>query len=77
MIHGLLPDSMLSVMLVPVAKDKARKISSLDICRAIALASTLSQGLEKNTLDRINEFIHSTDYQIVFLNPNTDNEIGF
>lgn len=59
MMHGLLSDSMLSVMFVPV-KDKARKISSLDIYRAIALASTLSQVLEKNMLDRISEFIHST-----------------
>lgn len=66
MMHGLLPDSMLSVMLVPVVTDKARKISSLDIYRTIALASTLSQGLEKNMLDRIIEFIHSTDYQIGF-----------
>lgn len=66
MMHGLLPDSMLSVMLVPVVKDKARKISSLDIYRAIALASTLSQGLQKNMLDRISEFIHSTDNQIGF-----------
>lgn len=66
MMHGLLPDSMLSVMFVPVVQDKARKISSLDIYRAIALASTLSQGLEKNMLDRISEFIDSTDCQIVF-----------
>lgn len=47
MMHGLLPDSMLSVMLVPVVKDKARKISSLGISWPIALASTLSQVLEK------------------------------
>lgn len=64
--HGLLPDSVCSVMLVPVVKDKARKISSLDIYWPITLASTLCQVLEKNMLDRISEFIHSTDYQSVF-----------
>ena len=39
MSHGLLPDSMLSVLLVPVIKDKAGKVGSLDNYRPIALES--------------------------------------
>lgn len=35
MFHGLLPDSKLSGLFVPVVKDKARRISSLDIYRHI------------------------------------------
>ena len=66
MVHGLLPDSMLSVLLVPVVKDKAGKISSLDNYRPIALASILSKVLELIMLDRINELIYSTDNQFGF-----------
>ena len=39
--HGFLSESMLSVMLVPVIKDKAGKISSKDNYRPIALASVV------------------------------------
>ena len=51
--HGYLPDSMLSVVLVPVIKDKAGKISSKDNCRPIALASVFSKLIEIIILDRI------------------------
>lgn len=57
MIHGLLPDSMLSVLLVPVIKDKAGKVCSLDNYKPIALASILSKVLEIILLDRLNKFI--------------------
>ena len=45
--HGLLPESMLSVALVPVVKDKAGKLGSLDNYRPIVLASVLSKVLER------------------------------
>ena len=44
--HGFLPVSMLSVVLVPVIKDKAGKISSKDNYRHIALASVISKLVE-------------------------------
>ena len=51
--HGELPDSMLSVVLVPVVKDKTGKISSLENYRQIALASVLAKVLEQIILDRL------------------------
>ena len=51
MTHGLSPDTMPSVTLVPVIKDKAGKVGSLDNYRPIALASVLS-NMEKIRLDR-------------------------
>ena len=47
-IHGFLPDAMLSVVLVPVIKDKCRKINDSDNYRPIALASAISKVVEKN-----------------------------
>ena len=44
--HGFLPESMLSVVLVPVVKDKACKVSSKDNYRPIALASVISKLVE-------------------------------
>lgn len=44
--HGLLPDSILSVLLVPVIKDKTGKLCSFDNYRPIALANILSKVLE-------------------------------
>lgn len=43
LMHGTLPSSMLSVLLVPVVKDKTGKISSIDNYRPIALASVISK----------------------------------
>ena len=42
-IHGFLPDSMLSVVLVPVIKNKSRRINDSDNYRPIALASIVSK----------------------------------
>ena len=47
--HGFLPDSMLSVVLVPVIKDK---ISSKDNYHPIALANVFSKLIEIIILDR-------------------------
>lgn len=43
LVHGILPDSILSIMLVPIIKDKASTINSRDNYRPIALASILSK----------------------------------
>ena len=46
LVHGVLPDSMPTVVLVPVIKDKAGNITSKDNYRPIALASIVSKVLE-------------------------------
>lgn len=53
MVHGCLPDSMMSVLLVPVVKDKAGKVSSSDNYRPIALASVLCKLVEHILLERV------------------------
>ena len=64
--HGVLPNSMLSVTLVPIVKDKAGKVGSMDNYRPIALASVLSKVLERILLDRLSSFITTTDNQYGF-----------
>ena len=64
--HGFLPESMLSVMLVPVIKDKAGKISSKDNYRPIALASVISKLVEVIMLDRIEMYMNTNPNQFGF-----------
>lgn len=66
MIHGILPDSMLTILLVPVIKDKAGKVGCLDNYRPIALASILSKVIERLLLDRVSRYISSFDNQFGF-----------
>ena len=54
-IHGFLPGTLLSVVLVPIVKDKTGIISSKDNYRPIALASVLSKLIERIILDRIDK----------------------
>lgn len=64
--HGILPDSMLSVLLVPVIKDTTCKVSSIGNYRPIALASILSKVLEQILFDRLQEYIITTDNHFGF-----------
>ena len=64
--HGFLPETMLSVMLVPVMKDKAGKISSKDNYRPIALASVISKLVEVIMLDRIEMYMITNPNQFGF-----------
>ena len=66
MTHGVLPDSMLTVTLVPVNKDKAGKLGSLDNYRPIGLASVLSKVLEIIVLDRLCSYLCTSDNQFGF-----------
>ena len=66
MIHGILPDSMLSILLVPVLKDKAGRVSCMDNYRPIALASIISKVVERILLDRITGYLSSCDNQFGF-----------
>lgn len=45
LVYGILPDSNLSVLLVPIIKNKAVNLTSLDNYRPIALSNALEQKL--------------------------------
>lgn len=65
-VHGVLPDSTLSVVLVPVIKDKVGKLNSSDNYMPIALASVMSKVLETVLLCRLERYVQFTDNQFVF-----------
>ena len=52
--------TLLSVVLVPVIKNKSRRINDSDNYRPIALASIVSKVVEKVILNRISEFLLTT-----------------
>lgn len=60
MTHSILPDTMLTVILVPVIKDRVGKIGSLDNYRPITLASILSKVLEKFQWQWMHHTYHSS-----------------
>lgn len=62
MTHGLSPDSVLSITLVPVIKDKTGKVGSLENYRPIALAS-VSKVLERILLDHLCKYVGTSDNQ--------------
>ena len=65
-VPGFLPDSMLSVVLVPVIKDKCGKINDSDNYRPIALASVMSKIVEKVILGRMSSFLITSSNQFGF-----------
>lgn len=65
-VHGFLPDSLISVVLVPVIKDKNAKISSKDNYRPIALASSLSKLIEILIFNRVSEYLLTNANQFGF-----------
>lgn len=65
-VHGCLPPDLISVVLVPLIKDKSAKINSKSNYRPIAIASVLSKVLESVILERISEFVTTHDNQFGF-----------
>ena len=65
-VHGFLPDSMISVLIVPVIKDKAGAINSKDNYRPIALASIVSKLVEKIMLNRMETYLLTQSNQFGF-----------
>ncbi len=53
----MLPQSMLTVLLVAVIKDKTGKISSIENYRPIALANIISKVFEHILMDRLKEYL--------------------
>ena len=66
LVHGALPDSMISVVLLPVIKDKAGNITSKDNYRPMALASIVSKVMEIVVLNRMSEYISTRANQFGF-----------
>ena len=65
-VHGFLPEAMLSVVLVPIIKDKSGKINSKDNYRPIALASIMSKIIEIVLLERLSNLLYTTSNQFGF-----------
>ena len=65
-VHGFLPDSMLSVLIVPVIKDKAGNINSKDNYRPIALASIVRKLVEIIMLNRMEIYLLTQPNQFGF-----------
>ena len=64
--HGFLPDAMLSVLIVPVIKDKAGNINAKDNYRPIALASIISKIIETIILNRMETYLFTQSNQFGF-----------
>ena len=65
-VHGYLPESLLTVILVPIIKNKAGNINSIDNYRPIALASVVSKVLENIILVRIEHLLLTNPNQFGF-----------
>ena len=66
LVHGYLPESLMSVILVPIIKDKSGKINSKDNYRPIAIASIMSKLLEIILLERLTNHLSTTSHQFGF-----------
>ncbi len=66
LVHGVLPNSIMSVLLLPVLKDKAGKLNSIDNYRPIALASILSKVVGRILLTKLEMYVLTTDNQFGF-----------
>ena len=65
-VHGVLPNSLMSVVLVPIIKNKCGKINVKENYRPIALASILSKVMEIIILNRIENVLITEPNQFGF-----------
>ena len=64
--HGYLPESMFSVIIAPVIKDKAGNINTKDNHRPIALASIISKVVEIIMLNHMETYLITQHNQFGF-----------
>ena len=65
-VHGCLPEAMISVVLMPIVKNKSASICSKSNYRPISLASIVSNILEKLIYDRIAVYLNTCSNQFGF-----------
>ena len=65
-VHGFLPKMMLNVVLVPIIKNKAGNVNSIDNYRPVALSSIVSKILEIIILSRIECYLLTNANQFGF-----------
>ena len=65
-VHGILPDSLMSVLLIPVIKNKCGNISAKDNYRPIALASIFSKVMEAIIFNRMEIYLLTNHNQFGF-----------
>ena len=65
-VHSFLPSSLMSVVLIPIIKNKCGNINSKDNYRPIALASVVSKVLEKIILSRLENYVDTNANQFGF-----------
>ena len=65
-VHGYLPSALMSVVIVPIIKDKSGNVNSSENYRPIALASVISKLLELIILDRIEHLLITNANQFGF-----------
>ena len=56
----------MSIVLIPIIKDKKAKISSIDNYRPVAIASVVSKVVERILLDRLSEYLDTMGNQFGF-----------
>ena len=65
-VHGFLPNALMTVVLIPIIKNKCGNISSKDNYRPIALASVVSKLLEVIVLNRLENILTTNANQFGF-----------
>lgn len=65
-VHGFMPSSLLTVVLVPIIKNKAGNVNSIDNYRPVALSSIVSKVLESILLSRIECYLITNANQFGF-----------
>ena len=66
LMHGYLPSSLIGSVIVPIIKDKSKRISDKNNYRPIGLSNVCTKILEYVLLNRIEIFIGSTSNQFGF-----------
>ena len=67
LVHGFLPETLMSIVLVPIIKDKSGKINSKDNYRPIAIASNISKLLEILLLARGDIHVDPVEYIVGYI----------
>ena len=65
-IYGVLPDSLVAVVLVPFIKNKSESVCNKNNYRPIALASVISKVLEYILFVRIQQYLYTSSSQFGF-----------